>query len=389
MQPGPGLERLRTKIEPRLAALRAGQRWRSLRPLQDAAVDLTHNDYLGLRADQTFQERAREAARRWPLGAGASRLLGGEHAIFGELEELFASWKGAESALYFSSGYAANEALMVALKQEGSIFFSDALNHASLIDGMRLGQLASGQKQIFRHNDPGHLEELLQSTAPQGSLRIIITEALFSMDGDLCPLPKLVHLAERYDALLLIDEAHSLGVYGFQGSGWIEENGYSHDPFITINPCGKALGASGAFIAGPRWFRDYLINTARSFIYSTGPSPWVAAALTEAIPYVSQLSERRQRLRALAAELRQTLDRLSFDSGSSQSHIVPLITGTEASALQAEAILFEKGILARAIRPPTVPEAKSRLRLSLHAGLDQAAAAKLLIALKELRDALS
>lgn len=388
----PGLERLKGSIEARLLAIKEAQRWRSLRTLSASpGIDLTHNDYLALRSDSIFQARAWEAARRWPVGAGASRLLGGEHAIFQELEASFARWKGAEAALYFSSGYAANEALMVAVKQEGAIFFSDALNHASLIDGMRLAQLAPQQKQVFRHNDIVHLEELLQAAQRRSadSLRLIVTESLFSMDGDFCPLPGLVELASRYGALLVIDEAHSLGVYGKTGAGWLEELGFAHGPFVSINPCGKALGASGAFVAGPRFLRDYLINTARSFIYSTGASPWVAAALAEAIPYVAGLDERRRTLCEHAKRVRLRLSELGFNSGSSVSHIVPIITGTEASALQAEALLFEKGIMARAIRPPTVPDAMSRLRLSLHAGLDQAAVAQLLNALEELRDALS
>ncbi len=393
MQQHSGLQHLRDRIEPRVLAIRSSHRWRSLRPLVAGSIDLTSNDYLALRSDPEFQSAALEAARHVPLGAGASRLLGGEHSIYAELEEQFAAWKGTESALYFTSGYAANEALMLALKQEGSIFFSDSLNHASLVDGMRLGRLASEQKHIFRHNDPGDLERCLQQSLTRnrssGQLRLIVSEGLFSMDGDFCPLAELIDLAQRYEALLVLDEAHSLGVYGASGAGWLEAKGFSHQNFISVNPCGKAMGAAGAFIAGPHWLRDYLINTARSFIYSTGASPWIAAALTVAIPYVQGLRKRRESLQQLAQEVRETLQALDFDIGGSNSHIIPLITGTEASALRAENLFYEKGILARAIRPPTVPEGGSRLRLSLHAGLDEFAATHLLNVLKELRDALS
>ncbi len=384
-----GLEKLRQLIQPRLDLIREQGRWRSLRTLepQSGAIDLTHNDYLGLRHDPIFQARAREAAAAWPVGAGASRLLGGEHSIYAEVERAFATWKGAESALYFSSGYAANEALMAALAHSGAVFFSDALNHASLIDGLRLARLQPQQKVIFPHNDWQFLEESLRrSEAP---LKLIVTEALFSMDGDFCPLDELRTLCCRYQALLVVDEAHSLGLYGPRGAGFAAACGFPGDAMISVNPCGKAMAAAGAFIAGPRWLRDYLINTARSFIFSTGASPWLAAALGEAIAYVPTLETRRQTLRSQAARMRSELSKLDFDIGPSSSHIIPLITGDEARALHAEEWMRQRGILVRAIRPPTVPEASCRLRLSLHAGLDEAAVDSILLTFKELRYALS
>lgn len=386
----PSFQPLALAVQGKLAEIRARGQWRQLRPLTSATtgpLDLTHNDYLGLRQDPTFRERTWKAAARWPCGAGASRLLGGEQPIFAALEADFARWKGAESALFFSSGYAANEALMLALQHEGAVFFSDSLNHASLVDGMRLARLSSEQKQIFRHNDLSDLERRLRSSP--ASIRLIITEGLFSMDGDFAPLREIDELCRRYDALLVIDEAHSLGVYGPRGAGHAAASGLSHAHLLSVNPCGKAMAASGAFITGPLWFRDYLINTARSFIYSTGASPWIAAALQVSIAHVQGMDEGRARLINFSAKLRHLMRELDFDCGASRSHIVPLMTGSEARALQAEKILQQHGVQARAIRPPTVPPSACRLRLSLHAGLDETDFEKLSFALKELRHALS
>jgi len=378
-----GVSRLRVQIEARLDAIRSRHRWRSLRPtrLDPAVIDLTHNDYLGLRTDPAYQARARAAAAAWPVGSGASRLLGGELPVYAATEQSFAAWVGAESALYFSSGYAANEAVMLALQLEGAVYFSDALNHASLIDGMRSARLAPAQKAIFAHNDIRDLErQLASASAP---LRLVVTEALFSMDGDFCPILEIAELCKRYGALLVLDEAHSIGVYGARGSG--VGAALPRDSYLAIYPCGKAMAASGAFVAGPTWFRDYLINTSRAFIYSTGVSPWVAAALGEAIVTIQELDDRRLWLEESAAEMRDFLRHEGYDIGTSRSHIIPLIVGSEQRALAAESFLRQQGIETRAIRPPTVPENACRLRLSLHAGLDSQDLAYLKAALKELR----
>ncbi len=372
MRDSSGLEQLKQRVDAKLEAIRQQQRWRQLLPLRDSedTVNLSHNDYLALRSDVHFQDLAWQAARHWPAGSGASRLLGGEHVIYGELEQAFSQWKGAESALYFSSGYAANEALMKALALEGACFFSDSLNHASLIDGMALAKLGPEQKHIFRHNDLAHLEELLQRFPCD--LPVIVTESLFSMDGDYCPLPELAALARSYRALLVLDEAHSLGIVGPQGQGLLSAHGLSHDQILTINPCGKAMGGMGALIAGPNWFRDYLVNTARSFIFSTGPSPWTAAALLESVRYVAELQERRSRLAELSLRIRHRLGSMGFDCGAGSSHIIPVLLGSEVRALAAEQYLASQGIKTKAIRPPTVAVGTSRLRISLHAGLHDA-----------------
>lgn len=365
----------------KLRQIEAQGRLRSLRPLtlaETPLLDLTHNDYLGFRYDAAFQNAVREAALPWPLGAGASRLLGGEHKVYGELEKLFSEWKGSESSLYFSSGFAANEALMSALAHPEIDFFSDALNHASLIDGLRLARIESRQKIIFQHNDLEDLREKLRASTARG--KIIVTESLFSMDGDVAPLAKLLDLCREFKALLVVDEAHALGVFGNEGAGLL--SGFDHSEIISINPCGKAMAASGALVSGPEWVRRLLINTGRSFIYSTGASPWLAAALITAIDLVRKAKVKRVRLQMLGNSLRDSFEELGLDFGNSTTHIVPLILGSEEKSLRFEKALAERGILARAIRPPTVPEHECRLRLSLHANI--ASLEPLILALKEL-----
>jgi 8-amino-7-oxononanoate synthase len=358
-------------IHEKLATLEAQNRRRRLRPLTPASgIDLTHNDYMGLREDREFQARALAAATPWPAGSGASRLLGGEHRIYAEVEKAFAAWKDAESALYFPSGYAANEALMSALHLGDAVYFSDEWNHASLIDGMRLARLKPEQKRIFRHNDLMQLERLLQ-VCP-AALKIIVVESLYSMDGDLCPARELAALAQRYEAVLVVDEAHALGVYGTEGEGWMAAQGVDHAHYISVNPCGKSMAGSGAFICGPAWLRDHLINTARSFIFTTGASPWAAAALGESVRTMKALAERRREFQERIERLHRHVDELGLNKGLSATHIIPIILGAEAEALRAEEFCQERGVLTRAIRPPTVPEGSCRLRLSLHAGLSDA-----------------
>jgi 8-amino-7-oxononanoate synthase len=371
-----------------LEALDALRRRRTLRPLiSGSGIDLTHNDYMGLRADQAFQSRAWEAARDWPAGSGASRLLGGEQPIYELLEKDFAAWKGTESALYFPSGYAANEALMSALHLGDAVYFSDELNHASLIDGMRLARLQPHQKKVFPHNDMQTLEELLKQCP--AALKVVVVEALYSMDGDLCPARKLIDLCQVYEAVLIVDEAHALGVYGPEGRGWMAAEQIDPKLYISVNPCGKAMAASGALICGPAWLRDLLINTARSFIYTTGASPWMAAALRESLWTLRQRDELRHQLLARVKRIRNSLLHLGFDCGLSETHIIPIILGAESLALFAEQYLSQQGVQARAIRPPTVAASSCRLRLSLHAGLSDTDEERICLVFKELAHEIS
>lgn len=382
------METLAGLIQEKLATLDALHRRRRLQPLgSDSGIDLTHNDYMGLREDHEFQARALAAAALWPAGAGASRLLGGEHKIYAEVEAAFAAWKGAASALYFPSGYAANEALMSALHLGDAVYFSDEWNHASLIDGMRLARLKPEQKRIFRHNDLEHLASLLQSCSAQ--LKIIVVESLYSMDGDLCPARDLTELAQRFQAVLIVDEAHALGVYGAHGEGWMHAEAVNPAHYISVNPCGKAMAGSGAFVCGPLWLREHLINSARSFIFTTGASPWMAAALLESVQTMKTMASERSIFHKRIERFHQHIEVLGFNKGSSVTHIIPIICGSEADALAAEVFCKKRGVLARAIRPPTVPEGSCRLRLSLHAGLSDADEQRIRDVLSELAQGVS
>ncbi|MEZ4743430.1 MAG: 8-amino-7-oxononanoate synthase [Bdellovibrionota bacterium] len=362
-----GWESLHRKIATELAKIDALGRRRSLldQRLLASALDLTHNDYLGLRQDSAFQTLAKTAAEKLPLGSGASRLLGGNDPIFSQLEDAFASYKGSETSLYFSSGFLANQGLMAAIAQNDVCVYSDALNHASLIDGLRLIKKPSVQKVIFPHRDLHFLEKALKSS--RNELNVIVTESVFSMDGDIAPLADLQELAYRYRGVLLVDEAHAIGCHGKGGSGMIHQVGLSHEYLISVNPCGKAMGLQGAFICAPKWFRDYLINAARPFIFSTAPSPFIAAALLQSIEYVQTLDSRREHLQDVAQFFKQELGKKCGATQNSQTHIVPYIVGDENKAVALSERLQECGVFCRAIRPPTVAPGTSRLRFSLHA----------------------
>ena len=275
---------------------------------------------------------------------------------------MFAVFKGTESALYFSSGYAANESLIAALSFRRVRIFVDELVHASVWDGLRQSPVPRAYKCKFSHNKIEELEEKLR--ASDASLNIVLVESLYSMDGDLAPLPELMELVERYQGLLVVDEAHSLGCLGLGGVGLVKS-----PHVISVNPCGKGFGGQGAFIACPAWFKDYLVNTSRRFIYSTASSPWLIEGLKQTLGYITHLDERREHLADLGVKVRRSLKDLGFDIGSSQSHIIPVIIGDEGRTLDVASHLLERGIVVSAVRPPTVAKGRSRLRLSLNAGL--------------------
>lgn len=330
-------------------------------------IDLSHNDYLGLRTDRRWQEQVWHKCRELPVGSGGSRLLGGEFKIFQEIEQQFAEFKGAPRALFFASGYAANEACLpaIAANLNDGHFFSDQHNHASSIDGFRLAKISPERRTIYPHSDFNYLATALRQSG--STTKVIVSESLFSMDGDQCDLNTLVDLDEQ--AILVIDEAHSLGVQGQRGAGSLADSKIDQRQVISINTCGKALAVSGAFVCAPSWFIDYLINTARPFIYTTAPSPWLAVAVGEAITAVATLDDQRARLKQIADYLRRELATLGFDIGASTSHIIPLRCKKSVQALQWSGLLAEDKIIVPAIRPPTV--ANPCLRLSLHAGLTE------------------
>lgn len=325
-----------------------------------SGLDLCSNDYLAFSHHPEIRRRFAEAARRMGVGSTGSRLLRGHREAFRRLEERFAAFKGTGGGLYFGSGWAANLGVLTALLQEGDVVFSDELNHASLIDGMRLTR---ARRVVFPHCDWRALEQRLAGE-PCAGQRFVVTESLFSMDGDLAPLGHYARLQRRHGFALIVDEAHAVGVYGSTGSGLIEEAGCADSVLVSVNSAAKALGVCGAFACGPSWVIDHLIHAARPFVFSTAPPPAVTSAISCALDLLGDSVGLRERLRGYGAELRSLL---GADEGDSP--IVPVILGSNERALRAAALLREAGYDVRAIRPPTVPAGTSRLRISLNGGL--------------------
>jgi 8-amino-7-oxononanoate synthase len=325
-------------------------------------LDLASNDYLGLAEHPELVGRMIERLPVLGAGAGGSRLLRGHKACFAALEERLASFAGREAALLFGSGYAANTGLLATLVTPDDLVLSDERNHASLIDGLRL---AGARKVVYPHQDLEAVERALRTaSAPRPRRTFVVVESVYSMDGDLTPLVELTDLAERFGALLIVDEAHATGLYGPRGSGRVEELGLSERVLATIHTGGKALGSGGAWVAGPAALRETLLNRARPFVFSTAPLPVLSAALEAALDLLEREPERRDAVRTKAALLRNALGAQGADVGRSQSAIVPVIVGSNERALALAAGLAARGFDARAIRPPTVPVGNARLRLT-------------------------
>lgn len=343
-------------------------------------LNFSSNNYLGLAEHPRVSEAMIRGLREWGLGSGAARLVTGSQGPAHRLEEELAQFKGCEAALLFNSGYHANLGALSCLLQEGDVIFSDELNHASMIDGMRLSR---AYKKIYRHLDVEDLRRQMEAErgkAAPGAQFLIASETVFSMDGDLAPLLALLRLAEEFDAWLYLDEAHATGVFGPKGAGLFEtvENRARHaNRVIQMGTLGKALGCFGAYVAGSRVLVDYLINRARPFIYTTALPPALAEAAREALRLVLQEPERRT---ALWDRIRQ------FDGGSglAQSPIVPLIVGAADDAFRLSRDLEARGFWVSAIRPPTVPEATARLRVTLMASHQESDVDALRTALTEL-----
>ena len=362
---------VRAKAHAKLDRLAQKNRNRSLPAeicLHKAKIDLSTNDYLNLNSDKTWQSYLRNTIGHRSLGSGSSRLLGQDQTDWVEVEKKFATFKGADSALYFTSGYAANESLIYVLSSLGYPFFSDEMNHASIIDGLKNSLLPKSRIHRYKHNNYEDLEEKLKDYLGP---KFIITEAIFSMDGTITNLVSLSDIAHRHDAILIIDEAHSLGCLGRNGKGLLEYQGLPHEKVISINPCGKGFGAQGAFVSGPSWLRNLLINSARRFIYSTAPSPWIAGAIAAAIDKMPSLHDRRMRLHRNSSLIRKDLQRRGFALDPNGSHIVPIIIGDESEVIRVSKYLESLSIRVGAIRPPTVTAGTSRLRLCIHQGLDK------------------
>jgi len=330
---------------------------------QDGRVlfDFSSNDYLGLSGHCELKKAAKRAVEEFGTSSSASRLLSGDLKIHHELEEKTALFKGKESALVFNTGYQANVGIISALCETGDAVFCDRLSHASILDGILL---SSARLFRFRHNDIGHLESLLEKSAGKFRNRLIVTESVFSMDGDRAPLKEMVGLKERYGCEIMVDEAHATGIFAKDGSGVVAEEGLTERVDLIMGTFSKALGSFGAYIACSKKIKEYLINTCRSFIYSTALPPCVIAADIAALEIVGKEPFRREALLENAAYFRGELERKGFEI-KSQSQIVPLIVGGAEKAASMSERLMEKGYWALPIRPPTVPEGQSRLRFSL------------------------
>jgi 8-amino-7-oxononanoate synthase len=327
-----------------------------------AGVDFSSNDYLGLSTAPRMQRAVAEAVDRGvPVGAGGSRLLRGNHPEHEALEHEAARFFGTESALYFSTGFAANVALFASVPQRGDLIVFDELIHASVHEGMRLGR---AETVAAVHNDLDSFADAIRIWRAKGNTgRIwIAVETLYSMDGDTAPLAELAALAEKHDAYVVIDEAHATGVFGPNGRG-LGADLAGRSNVIALYTCGKALGAEGALLCGPAIIREFLVNFGRGFIFSTAPSPLMASAVREALRILVDEPERRLALASLVTDARARLARFNVGAGNTQ--IIPLILGDDARAMAAAAALQAAGFDVRGIRPPTVPAGTARLRVSI------------------------
>lgn len=323
---------------------------------------LCSNNYLGLADHPRVREAAADAAMRWGVGAGASRLVSGTMRIHRRLERRLSEFKGAEAALLFGSGYMANVGVVSALSRRGEVVFSDELNHASIIDGCRLSR---AETFVYQHCDVGHLEWALRRAGDRSAL--IVTDSVFSMDGDVAPLLELVELARRHGARLVVDEAHGVGCMGPGGRGAVHEAGLEREVDVVVGTLGKALGSYGAYVTCDEQLARYLVNASRPFIYSTAPPPPAVAGALAALDVLAGGERLVQRLAANADALRDELEREGFDVSGSSTQIVPLVIGDAELSMRICEQAIERGVFAQAIRPPTVPEGTSRLRLAVMA----------------------
>ena len=326
----------------------------------NAVINAASNDYLALAGDPRIARAAAMALGEYGVGAGASRLILGNHRRHVALEQAIADWLRCAGVRLFNSGYAANIGVLTSLLRSGDVVFSDALNHASIIDGCRLSR---ADVAVFPHLDLEALEQQLK--ARTGRRRIVVSETLFSMDGDIADVAELADLCHRHDAALILDEAHAIGVWGPEGRGIAAEAGITPD--VLIGTCGKALGSFGAFVATSASIAALLWNRARSFVFSTALPPMVPASVQAAIEIVRSTDgdERRRNLVARAQQLRE---RLPGIGGAPTSAIAPLIVGDDQRVMQVSSALLEERVFIQGIRPPTVPEGTARLRISLSAG---------------------
>ena len=368
-----GARRMTTDIQDRLEEIRNKGLYRRMRCVSGPqgprvlldgkpVLLLCSNNYLGLADHPRVREAAAEAAMRYGAGSGASRLISGNMTIHRRLEEQLASFKHSEACLLFGSGYLANAGVVSALAREGDVVFSDALNHASIVDGCRLSR---AETFVYDHCDTDHLEWGLRQAEGRGSL--IVTDGVFSMDGDVAPLERIVELAQRYDARVMVDEAHGTGAIGPDGRGAVADAGLEDEVDVIVGTLGKALGSYGAYVCCDQQMAKYLINTARTLIFSTALSPPAVAAAMAALELLREQPRRVEKLQRNASVLREALAEQGLPMPDATTQILPVVIGDAAEAVRASERALEKGVFAQAIRPPTVPAGSSRLRLTVMA----------------------
>jgi len=324
-------------------------------------ISMASNNYLGLANHPAIKQAAIRAIEQWGVGAGSARLISGTMGPHRQLEEDLAQFKQVEAALTFGTGYTTNLGLIPSLIDQDGLILADRYCHASLIEACRL---AKAKLRVFHHNDAEHLEKLLKKRG-KPCPTLVVTEGVFSMDGDLAPLPELLRLCQSHDATLLIDDAHGTGVMGKNGRGTIEHFGLNPKDILQMGTLSKALGTSGGYVAGGAFLKEYLINTSKAFIYTTAQPPAIAAAASAAIKITQNDPGRRRRLWAIRNDLHSELKALGFQFTDTQSPILPIIVKSPETALKMSQALYEAGIHVPAIRPPTVPKDSSRLRLTI------------------------
>ena len=361
-------------LKERLEFLKKDGLYRVLRPLggpqsTTAIIDgkrvlqLSSNNYLGLANHPRLKTAAKEAIEKYGSGSGASRLVCGNLELNEKLEDRIARLKKKESALLFNTGYMANIGILSALMGEGDVIFSDEFNHASIIDGC---MMSKAQTSVYPHKDMDALEDLIKESK-QFKHRLIVTDGVFSVDGDILPLPGLVSLAKRYECILMVDDAHATGVLGANGGGTGEHFSLEDEIDISMGTLGKALGGFGAFVAGSHRLREFLINRARPFIFTTGLPPAVIASGIAALELLEEEPEIRVRLWENVSFFRKKIKELGFDTLNSETQIIPVLVGDASLTMQMGEMLFEEGVFIQGVRPPTVPQDSSRLRITIMA----------------------
>ena len=324
-------------------------------------ISMASNNYLGLANHPAIKQAAIKAIEQWGVGAGAARLISGTMPPHQQLEDDLAHFKQVEAALTFGTGYTTNLGLIPSLIDQDGLILADRYCHASLIEGCRL---AKAKLRVFHHNDAAHLEKLLKKRE-KACPTLVVTEGVFSMDGDLAPLPDLLKLCQTYDVTLLVDDAHGTGVMGENGRGTVEHFGLNPENILQMGTLSKAIGTSGGYVAGTASLKEYLINTSKAFIYSTAPPPAISVAAAAAIQVIQNEPQRRRRLWENRNYLYSELNKLGFELTDTQSPILPIIVKSPETALKMFQALYEAGIHVPAIRPPTVPKDSSRLRLTI------------------------